>query len=1481
MAPSSQLSVVSAPHPLLTAHSSVDLPVGLHLDQILEAVQPDPILRHHAHIFLDGAIVPRADWRNVTPEIGQQVTIRVVPTGGEGGKNPLRIILSIAVLIVGTAFGGPLGTALFGFAQGSAVGAAIGTALITTAGGLLINAIVPPPQPTFTGEHEGKKASQVFAIHAARNRPRPFAPVPVILGRHRMVPPLGAQTYTEIRGGSQYLRMLAVWGYGPLTISDLKIGETPIGDFDDVEIETREGRSTDDPITLYTRNVFEERFSILLSSADGWHTKTTRDDTEEVILDFATPRGVSQFRDDGTRIAALVRVDIEYRRVGDANWVSYTTLGSPHFSDASTTPKPRAYIIPNLMGAPEQYEVRVRRFTPDSTSDRVFDDVYWTVLRSVRAGDPITFDKPLALTAIRIRATDQLSGIVDRLNATVSSHVLDWDGTNWAEAETSNPASLFRHVLQGVARDNRTPDSRLDLPSLQAWHDFCVAKNYEYNGVIDYSSSVLEALREIAVAGRASPAFADGKWGLAVDTGTQLPVQHFTPRNSTSFRASRAFSEVPDALRVRFNNRDEGWRQDERLVYRDGFDKTSAQKFATLEAPGITDPDHVYRFGRFHLAQILLRRELWTCELDFEYIVASRGDRVLLTHDVLLVGQKAARIKSATVDSSGKTTAIEIDEQVTMVSGVNYGVSIRTPADAAIKAQVDTVAGTTTSLTFATPVAAATFITAGDLLAFGTFGQETIDGLIVSVEPATELTARVSIMPWQSPGVYDSETGPIPAYVTGLTPLPADRSTLVIVNLRSDESALRKEGATLVPTISVDVLSIDDLLAIIDAQIRPVLATGATEEGTWANAEVRSRGSAYIEIGGVNEGSAYDLRFRWNAGVTLFPGAWTEELNHTVVGQTTLPGPATNLQAIALQAGFRATWTNPDVIDFAAMRIYVNETNDSSTARRIGTVNADYYIAQQLTEGVLVYIWAESEDRGGRLGTLAGPVTVTPLAPGAAAAILIGTGVPDNNDGKDGDIYVQADGSVWRKAAGVWTDTGIDLTGPSSATIRSGDIADGATPTVNGTTVGDVFLATDGRWWRWDGTAWILQGNLTGRDGPGVEFVFQTTTTDTAPTLVQLAADVMQLPDQVPTGWEDDPQGVDETNRFEWVSQRARDSAGVWGNFSTPAQWAVYIPGQDGPGVEFVFQTTTTDTAPTLVQLAADVMQLPDQVPTGWSDDPQGVDETNRFEWVSQRARDSAGVWGNFSTPAQWAVYIPGQDGPGVEFVFRTTTTDTAPALAQLAADVMQLPDQIPTGWEDDPQGVDETNRFEWVSQRARDSAGVWGNFSTPAQWAVYIPGPEGPIGPDGQPGQPGQGGPPGAIGDKGPMGPDGFAGQQGPPGAIGDTGPMGIIGFPGQQGNPGGKGGLGDTGGKGQPGAGGTPGGSGAKGDLGVQGAKGLPGAAGNPGAGGQQVFVYYTNAPADTTAADLVPLQLLNDGRWTTASGYFWYGDATQVPN
>ena len=51
-----------------------------------------------------------------------------------------------------------------------------------------------------------------------------------------------------------------------------------------------------------------------------------------------------------------------------------------------------------------------------AAGDRIFDKVYWTALRTIRKEDPIKI-AGLAKVALRIKATDQLNGVVDQFNA--------------------------------------------------------------------------------------------------------------------------------------------------------------------------------------------------------------------------------------------------------------------------------------------------------------------------------------------------------------------------------------------------------------------------------------------------------------------------------------------------------------------------------------------------------------------------------------------------------------------------------------------------------------------------------------------------------------------------------------------------------------------------------------------------------------------------------------------------------------------------------------------------------------------------------------------------------------------------------------------------------------------------------------------------------------------------------------------------------
>ena len=82
-----------------------------------------------------------------------------------------------------------------------------------------------------------------------------------------------------------------------------------------------------------------------------------------------------------------------------------------------------------------------------------------------------------------------------------------------------------------------------------------------------------------------------------------------------------------------------------------------------------------------------------------------------------------------------------------------------------------------------------------------------------------------------------------------------------------------------------------------------------------------------------------------------------------------------------------------------------------------------------------------------------------------------------------GDLNVDTDGRVFRYSGTAWVNTNIDLTGPESAKVYSGPISADSSPTVTGAPTGSVFVAADGRYWRYSGTSWVFQKDLTGVKG--------------------------------------------------------------------------------------------------------------------------------------------------------------------------------------------------------------------------------------------------------------------------------------------------------------------------------------------------------------------------------------------------------------
>ena len=765
--PANPVRLVAAPHPFLTGHIDLAVAEGLTLQAMLDLAQPDPVLRQAAHIFVGDQRIDRAYWHAVRPKAGVTVTIRVVPLGGggSGSKNPLRTILSIAVLAGSLALAGPVAgmiglggeVAFFGISGTQLVGAGLGLV-----GTLLVNALAPPALPSL-GNLSGQSriGSPTLSIAGARNSARLWDPVPRVLGIHRQWPPLGAKTYTEQVGDDQYFRMLVTWGYGPIDISDVRIGENAIGNFDDVEIETVEGASGDPALTLFTNQVSESVLAVALTEAASWQIETSDAGIDEFSVDISFLGGLVTFDDAGNRTNRSVTVEIEYRRIDTSPDGAWTAADdSPLVTTAATPSAVRRGVRQAVTRG--QYEVRLRRTTADTTSSQVFDTTTWTALRSIVNEDPINMSG-LAKTAVRIRATGQLNGVIDQLNGICGSKVLDWNGAAWVEAITNNPASLYRSVLQDAGNARAVADSGIDLVALQDWHDYCAANGYTCNLVVDFRTTVRELLKIIAATGRAKPAKKDGLWTVLVDQAQSVPVQHFTPRNSWGFAGEKAFPEIPHAFRVRFVNAAQGYQADERIVYDDGYDatgsggNTEATEFEGLDLVGVTTADLAWKHGRYHIATARLRPETYSLNVDPEYLVCTRGDLVRVQHDVPGFGLSSGRVVSVGNDGASPplATTVTVDEICAMEAGQNYAIRFRLPDGATLLKAVDLDIGEQTTLTFTTPFLLTAAPAAGDLFMFGTQDSETVELVVRDIIPGAHETAQLRLVD-AAPGVHNA-----------------------------------------------------------------------------------------------------------------------------------------------------------------------------------------------------------------------------------------------------------------------------------------------------------------------------------------------------------------------------------------------------------------------------------------------------------------------------------------------------------------------------------------------------------------------------------------------------------------------------------------------------------------------------------------------------------------------------------------------------
>jgi hypothetical protein len=506
-------------------------------------------------------------------------------------------------------------------------------------------------------------------------------------------------------------------------------------------------------------------------------------------------------------------------------------------------------------------------------------DVRWDSLIGVR-DEPAIKDYLPGFTGVDLEITGESlnSDQGDRINALVSPYrPILVGGTRGAAQKTSNNSACALDVLTGVlAGVDATADAEIDFDSFQDFYDYCAEQvpaldgtleaRHECDGVMDIDQkSIWDVANDVIASARGKLDKVDGKWRVIIDRKQLAPAHVLSDADVIGFRTKIQWTNVPDALRCEFFNKEKDGQRDERMVYNDGFARLTASEtgvavsisrsgniatitrssgtwqsfpnegwfkvtlpalfagtkmfvivdnpfgaaiqvvdvdnvltsghastgdFATTRAerielrrfPLTQRPSEIWRNGRHLLAQ-KARRAIHEIEVDWDWMMVTRGDMIEVSTDVLKIGKGRGRAL-AIQGTAAAITAIRLDDVYDLTGAVTPGCRIRTRSPSGLtvtQKQIDIAATNTlrsstsddswiafTSALNGTAINLKLGSAEGALVTWGEVGAITREVVVNRIRKGNDLTA-VLVCHDHAPELFDDvDVKPIPIFYSAV-----------------------------------------------------------------------------------------------------------------------------------------------------------------------------------------------------------------------------------------------------------------------------------------------------------------------------------------------------------------------------------------------------------------------------------------------------------------------------------------------------------------------------------------------------------------------------------------------------------------------------------------------------------------------------------------------------------------------------------------
>lgn len=422
------------------------------------------------------------------------------------------------------------------------------------------------------------------------------------------------------------------------------------------------------------------------------------------------------------------------------------------------------YLEAHVIDAPDTkpFDIRVRRITPDSTSDLLSNGTVWNSYTEI-TDDNLSYPFSAISGAVidRDQYTDtptrtyHLRGLIvdvpDNYDPIARTYTGLWTG-GLKKAWTNNPAWLFRALVTnnrfGLAR--RAGYIDVDDGSLYVLSQYCdqlvndgyggKEPRHVLNAYITEQSSARDILDKIAGMFRGVALWDGMRLTVMLDT-PQDPIAAISNANVVDGKfsySSAKQSERYNAVVVSWTDPSNGWQDAKEYVSDDTLISQSGKyNETTIEAFGATSRGQAWRAGKWLLETAKRENKRVTFQMARDAIAFTPGDIV----EVMDNNHAASRLGGRIISHTG--SIITVDADVSELAGSGDGMSIMASNGKLVKYEIASVAG--------------------DKITLRTTPAWVKDGTVFVIS-----TANVKTRLWKILGVAETENNSVYSITAGL-----------------------------------------------------------------------------------------------------------------------------------------------------------------------------------------------------------------------------------------------------------------------------------------------------------------------------------------------------------------------------------------------------------------------------------------------------------------------------------------------------------------------------------------------------------------------------------------------------------------------------------------------------------------------------------------------------------------------------------------